>query len=71
MANNLGPNQMLHSVASDLDLHCLLRPVCPNTLSFRLTFSTLLANSADDNLITFFLFFFFQKIGFDNRRQFA
>ena len=24
------PDQMLHSVVSDLDLHCLLRPVCPN-----------------------------------------
>ena len=24
-------DQMPHSVASDLGLHCLLRPVCPNT----------------------------------------
>ena len=25
------PDQMLHSAASDLGLHCLFRPVCPNT----------------------------------------
>ena len=31
MANSVDPDQMPHSVASDLGLHCLLRPVCPNT----------------------------------------
>ena len=31
MANSADPDQMLHSAASDLRLHCLLRPVCPNT----------------------------------------
>ena len=31
VANNADPDQMPHSVASDLGLHCLLRPVCPNT----------------------------------------
>ena len=30
-ANSVDPDQMLHSAASDLDLHCLL-PVCLNTL---------------------------------------
>ena len=33
---NASPFQVrykLHSVASDLGLHCLLRPVCPNTIS--------------------------------------
>ena len=28
------PNQIACSVASDLDLRCLLRPVCPNTYSY-------------------------------------
>ena len=28
-ANNVDPDQMPHSVASDLGLHYLLRPVCP------------------------------------------
>ena len=32
MANNVDPDQMPHSVASDLGLHCLLRLSCPNTL---------------------------------------
>ena len=27
--NRVGPDQMPHSAASDLDLHCLFRPVCP------------------------------------------
>ena len=27
MANSVDPDQMLHSAASDLGLHCLLRPV--------------------------------------------
>ena len=31
MANSVDPDQMPHSVASDLGLHCLLRPVYPNT----------------------------------------
>ena len=30
MANSVDPDQMLHSAASDLGLHCLLRYVCPN-----------------------------------------
>ena len=29
--NRVDPDQMPHSAASDLGLHCLLRPVCPNT----------------------------------------
>ena len=31
LTNNADPDQMLHSVASDLGLHCLLRPVYQNT----------------------------------------
>ena len=30
-ANRIAPNQMTNSVASDLGLHCLHRPTCPNT----------------------------------------
>ena len=28
---SVDPDQTPRSAASDLDLHCLLRPVCPNT----------------------------------------
>ena len=31
MANSVDPDQMPHSVASDLGLHCLQRTMCPNT----------------------------------------
>ena len=31
MANSVDPDQMPHSAASDLGVHCLLRPVCSNT----------------------------------------
>ena len=31
MANSVDPDQMPHSVASDLGLHCLLRLACLNT----------------------------------------
>ena len=34
MANSVDPDQMPHSVASDLGLHCLQRPFCPNTYSY-------------------------------------
>ena len=29
MANSVDPDQMPHSVASDLGLHCLQRPISP------------------------------------------
>ena len=29
MANSVDPDQMLHSVMSDLGLHCLCRLICP------------------------------------------
>ena len=29
MANSVDSDQMQHDAASDLGLHCLLRPVCP------------------------------------------
>ena len=28
------PDQMTHFAVSDLSLHCLLRPVCPNTYGY-------------------------------------
>ena len=31
MANSVDPDEMPHSAASHLGLHCLLRPVCLNT----------------------------------------
>ena len=34
MANRVDPDQMPHSSVSDLDLHCLQRPICPNTLGY-------------------------------------
>ena len=34
MANSVDPDQMLYSAASDLGLHCLQRPVCPNTKGY-------------------------------------
>ena len=34
MANNVDPDQMSHSAVSDLGLHCLQMPVCPNTLGY-------------------------------------
>ena len=34
MANNVDTDQKLHSVASALGLHCLLRYDCPNTQGY-------------------------------------
>ena len=34
MAHSVDPDQMLHSAASDLGLHCLQRRMCPNTLGY-------------------------------------
>ena len=34
MVNSVDPDQMPHSVASDLSLHCLLRPVCPTNKGY-------------------------------------
>ena len=33
--NSVDPDHMLHSEASDMDSHCLLKPVCPNTVDSR------------------------------------
>ena len=33
VVNNVDPDEMLHSAASHLDLHCLLRLICPNIYS--------------------------------------
>ena len=30
LANSVDPDQMPHSVASDLGLHCLPKPICPS-----------------------------------------
>ena len=34
MANSVDPDMMPHSVASYLGLHCLQRPICPNTQGY-------------------------------------
>ena len=34
MANSVDPDQMPHSVASDLGLHCLQTPICPSTYGY-------------------------------------
>ena len=34
MANSVDPDQMLHSEASVLGLHCLQRPISPNTYGY-------------------------------------
>ena len=31
MANSVDPDETPRSAASHLDLHCLFKPVCPNT----------------------------------------
>ena len=33
MANSVDPDQAPRSAASDLDLHCLLGPICPKSYS--------------------------------------
>ena len=34
MANSIDPDQLLLQKQSGLGLHCLLRPICPNTIEF-------------------------------------
>ena len=34
MANSVDPDQMPHSVASNLDLHCMQKPIYPNTSGY-------------------------------------
>ena len=34
MANSVDPDQTPHSAVSDLGLHCLQRPICPDTLGY-------------------------------------
>ena len=34
VANSVDPDQILHSMTSDLDPQCLLRTVCPSTLGY-------------------------------------
>ena len=31
IANSVDPDQIPHSAVSDLGIHCLQRPICPNT----------------------------------------
>ena len=58
MANSVDPDQMLHSAASDLGLHCLQMPLCPNTYGYyctkcpkylytKVTYKMAYTNSAD------------------------
>ena len=44
MANRVDPDQMLHSAASDLGLHCLQMPNCPTTYGYYGTWVTLLSS---------------------------
>ena len=68
VANSVDPDQILHSVASDLGLLCLLRPIrvtselhrpWPTTNLILIWFNLyiLWANSADDKLVMFFSYF--------------
>ena len=34
MANSVDSDWMLHSAASDMGIHCLQRPICPNTWGY-------------------------------------
>ena len=76
MANSVDPDQMLQNVASDLDLHYLLRPVCPNIWGYYLTLVTqiskLIIFSRFNSLYSKFEFeseylckYFPQKLGID------
>ena len=44
MRGKVDPDQMLHSAASDLGLHSLLRPICPNIQGYYV-FTTMEAES--------------------------
>ena len=68
------PDEMLYFAASHLGLHYSIRPVCPNTYVnmvfedfypsfFKLTFTTLWANSAD-KIST--IFFFYCQVNIDS-----
>ena len=39
MTNSVDPDQMPHSAVSDLGLHCLQRPICPNTYGYYGTYN--------------------------------
>ena len=54
MGNSVDPDQMPHSWVSHPGLHCLLRPVCPNTWRYYDTFCLFV-----------FVLFFSQKIKLD------
>ena len=47
MANSVDPDQMPHHAASDLGLHCLLRPVYPNIYGLYIQFGLNLAALLD------------------------
>ena len=47
MANSVDPDQTPRSAASDLGLHGLFRPGCPNTLGYYSNIKWWVANSAD------------------------
>ena len=54
LANSVGPDQTLHSTASDLGLHCLLRPLCPNTV-FNLITAHAPISAQSSNSVVFIL----------------
>ena len=41
MANSVDPDQIWHSAASHLGLHCLQRPICPDTYCYYSTGETI------------------------------
>ena len=41
VAHSVDIDHMPHSVVSDLGLHCLLRPACPNALGYYVRFRIL------------------------------
>ena len=41
MADSVDPDQMPHYVESDLELHCLLIPICPNTKDTKVIYGNL------------------------------
>ena len=57
MANSADPDQLASQKPTDLDLHCLLRKGMLCSAREGLIYSTLDAKSADDILLTIFLYF--------------
>ena len=57
MANSVDPDQTPQNVASDLGLHCLQRPICPNSWCYNGN----IGNKVDLIIECIFFFFFFNQ----------